>query len=166
MKWMAFLGKVRPPNPKRLIFEYSSKELHFFFFLLWTSNHQTQLNVMRQNKSLARTLHLVLIALRGFSVYILFSLSSFSVVAFALYWALHTPNTRIPPHTASRQRRTNDTSKGQEQGRDGSQDRQAKGGGFRERERKRGPPPPAATATESSSVPNWQAGKRYVAQTN
>ncbi len=142
-----FFWEVWPPNPKKLIFEYSSKELHFFFFFFFYGLRIITLSSeMRQNKSLARTLHLVLIALRGFSVYICSSLSSFSVVAFALYWALHTPNTRIPPHTspAFRQRRTNDKSKGQEQGRDGSRAKPSQGGwvlGERERGDHRQQPP-------------------------
>jgi hypothetical protein len=128
-----FCWKVWPPNPKKLIFEYSSKELHFFFFLLWTSNHQTQLSVMRQNKSLARTLHLVLIALRGFSVYILFSLVFLCRRVCTVLSASHAQYAHSTAHgvqATANKRHEQRTGAGK-----GREPSQAKGGGFWEREK-------------------------------
>ncbi len=121
------------PNPKKLIFDYSSKELHFFFFLLW--KYHTQLSVTRQNTCLARTLHLVLIALRGFSVYIIFSLVFLCRRLCTVLSASHAQyahsTVQEPGHQATADKR-HEQRTGAGKGRERSQ---AKGGGFCEREK-------------------------------
>jgi hypothetical protein len=156
MKWMFLVGKCDPQTLKSSSLNTHQRNytfsFSFFFFLLWTSNHQTQLSVMRQNKSLARTLHLVLIALRGFSIYILFSLVFLCRRVCTVLSASHAQYAHSTAHgvqATANKRREQRTGAGK--GREPSQAK-PRGVGFG-RERKRGPPP-AATATESSSVPN------------